>query len=80
MEITFLDKWDCTHTMTIEHATKTLQEYYDEWPGGLEEIEAALVGLRNRADLFEEASKQMNKEYEEAFLRGVRYSKGLELL
>ena len=44
--VKFVDKWGADHTYTLEGAAKTLREFYDEWPGGLEEIEAALRTAR----------------------------------
>jgi len=40
--VRWTDKWDCKHVLSLASAAKMLREYYDEWPGGLEEIESAL--------------------------------------
>lgn len=40
--IEFVDSWECKHTMTPAEAARMCKEYYDAWPGGLEEIESAL--------------------------------------
>lgn len=40
-EVVFVDAWDCEHTWSLKGAARELKEYYDAWPGGLEEIESA---------------------------------------
>lgn len=40
--VEFTDAWNCKHTLSINAAARELKEFYDEWPGGLEEIESAL--------------------------------------
>lgn len=41
-KVVFVDQWACKHTLTVEAAENELKAFYDEWPGGLEEIESAL--------------------------------------
>lgn len=38
----FTDKWGAKHSLTHGEAAEKLSEIYNEWPGGLEEIEAAI--------------------------------------
>jgi len=40
--LSWTDNNGAFHAMAVEAATKLLKELHDEWPGGLEEIEAAL--------------------------------------
>lgn len=40
--IEWTDSWNCKHTMTVEKATETLKEFFDEWPGGMEEVESVI--------------------------------------
>ncbi len=47
-KVTFMDKWRCVHTLTLRAAADELKALYDEWPGGLEEIESALRTARNQ--------------------------------
>lgn len=37
------DCWGCQNTMTHKGATDFLREFFNEWPGGLEEIEAVIA-------------------------------------
>lgn len=46
----WIDARECKHTMSREVAIKTLKEFYDEWPGGLEEIEASIRTWRRKAE------------------------------
>ena len=43
MNVTFVDKWGALHTYSLKAAADDLKALYDEWPGGLEEIESALA-------------------------------------
>ena len=40
--VRWTDKWDCKHVLSLASAARMLSAYYDEWPGGLEEIESAM--------------------------------------
>lgn len=55
------DKWGCKHTVTYGRAKELLQEFYNEWPGGFEEIESCINHWRNIAISLEE---EMNKGIE----------------
>ena len=42
----FTDKWGAKHRLTHDGASDELSAIYNEWPGGLEEIESALRTAR----------------------------------
>ena len=44
--IKFMDAWGCRHSLTQVGASEMLKEYYDAWPGGLEEIEASIKAVQ----------------------------------
>lgn len=48
MSITFVDKWGCLHTYSLKAAADDLKALYNEWPGGLDEIESALQTARGQ--------------------------------
>lgn len=47
--VKFTDAWDCAHELTVEAAARELKEFYDEWPGGLEEMAACIRVLKRKA-------------------------------
>jgi hypothetical protein len=48
--VTWTDQWKCTHQVTIGEAARMLKEFYDAWPGGLEEIESAIKTARTKRE------------------------------
>lgn len=45
-QVVFTDKWGCVHSMSPHFAAVELCEFYNAWPGGLEEIDSALKTAR----------------------------------
>jgi Domain of unknown function (DUF3850) len=48
-QLAWTDNEGVHHSMSRESAAATLQQLFQEWPGGLEEIEASVTSWRNRA-------------------------------
>jgi len=38
--IKWIDKWGSKHSMSTNAATEILRKFYDDWPGGFDEIES----------------------------------------
>lgn len=53
MDIKWTDDCGAEHTISHENAVLILQEYFNAWPCGLDEIEAAIDGWRARAKRME---------------------------
>lgn len=41
--ITWVDQWDCVNEIPVVYAREFLKKFWDEWPGGFEEIEACIT-------------------------------------
>jgi len=60
--VRWTDKWDCQHVLSLAEAARMLSQYYDEWPGGLEEIESALRTEATPTAAIPEAPRHSTKE------------------
>lgn len=41
-DLVWTDEWDCKHKMSKSAATTFLQQFFNEWPGGMEEIDSCV--------------------------------------
>ena len=48
--LTWTDQWGCLHTVRVDAAIKELKEFYDEWPGGLQEIDSCINMWKKKAE------------------------------
>ncbi len=60
-EIEWVDKWGCKCSLTVEQATRILKEYYDAWPGGLDEITSAVESLQDTVVELQTEISTLNK-------------------
>jgi hypothetical protein len=43
LKVKWTDQWGATHEMSLEVAANELRKWTNEWPGGTEDVEAALA-------------------------------------
>lgn len=65
--IEWIDQWDCKESISIEGAAEIVKEFFDEWPGGLDEIESSIRSLRERFE--SNAAQQLNNDAAESLAR-----------
>lgn len=51
MKVEFTDQWGCQHSMSPAAAAEAIREVYDEWPGGLDEIESSQTQWKRIASI-----------------------------
>jgi len=52
--LSWTDRLGCKHIVTVEYATEVLHQFFDDWPGGFEEIEAELNYWKKQAGKLED--------------------------
>lgn len=52
--LSWTDRCGCKHTVTVEYATEVLHQFFDDWPGGFEEIEACMNYWKKQAVMLED--------------------------